>query len=114
MRLPQPIDATLHGLTDYTVGGFLLTAFPRLARIDGTRAARQIRIAAAVHGGYSTVTDYPVGAVKLLPYKAHLALDAAGALALAATPFVTGQWKKGRREWVPHIALCSSSSVRSR
>jgi hypothetical protein len=106
MRLPQPIDATLHGLTDYTVGGFLLTAFPRLARIDGTRAARQIRIAAAVHGGYSTVTDYPVGAVKLLPYKAHLALDAAGALALAATPFVTGQWKKGRREWVPHVALC--------
>jgi hypothetical protein len=44
--------------------------------------------------------------VKLIPYRAHLALDAAGALALAATPFVTGQWKKGRRQWVPHVALC--------
>jgi hypothetical protein len=45
--------------------------------------------------------------VKLLPYKAHLALDALGALALAATPFVTGQWKKGTKHWVPQVALCA-------
>jgi len=32
---------------------------------------------------------------QLLPYRAHLAIDALGAIALAATPFVTGQWKKG-------------------
>ena len=29
-----------------------------------------------------------------------------GALALAATPFVTGQYKKGSKHWVPHAALC--------
>jgi hypothetical protein len=57
------------------------------------------------HAGYSTVTDYPLGALKLLPFKAHLALDALGALALAATPFVTGQYREGRRQWVPHLAL---------
>ena len=34
-------------------------------------------------------------------------MDAIGALALAATPFVTGQYKKGRRQWVPHVALCA-------
>jgi hypothetical protein len=45
--------------------------------------------------------------VKVLPYKAHLALDALGALALAATPFVTGQFAKGRKHWVPHVALCA-------
>ncbi len=103
---PRPVDATLHGVVDYSAGTLLLTAFPRLAGISGTRAARQIRTAAAIHAGYSTVTDYPLGAVKLLPYKAHLALDAVGALALAATPFVTGQYRKGRRQWVPHVALC--------
>ena len=107
MRFPRPIDSTLHGFTDYTVGATLLTAFPRLANIDGTEAARQIRIAGATHAGYSTLTDYPLGIVKLIPYKVHLALDAAGALALAATPFVTAQWKKGRRHWVPHVALCA-------
>jgi hypothetical protein len=44
--------------------------------------------------------------VKAIPFKAHLALDAIGALALAATPFVTGQYKRGRSQWVPHVALC--------
>ena len=104
--LPRPIDSTLHGATDYTAGTLLMTAFPRLAGIAGTRSARQIRTAGAIHVGYSTFTDYPLGVVKVLPYKAHLALDALGAIALAATPFVTGQWKKGRGQWVPHVGLC--------
>jgi hypothetical protein len=102
---PRPVDSTLHGVTDYTVGAFVMTAFPRLAGIVGTRSARQVRIAAAVHAGYSTLTDYPLGIVKVLPYKAHLAIDAVGAVALAATPFVTGQYKEGPRQWVPHVGL---------
>ena len=103
---PRPIDSTLHGATDYTLGTLLMTAFPRLAGIEGTRSALQVRIAGAVHAGYSTMTNYPLGVVKLLPYRAHLAIDALGALAVAAEPFVTGQWKEGRRQWVPHVGLC--------
>jgi hypothetical protein len=103
---PRPVDATLHGVVDYTAGTLLLTAFPWLAGIEGTRSARQVRIAGAVHAAYSTLTDYPLGIVKALPFKAHLAIDAVGALALAATPFVTGQFAAGRRQWVPHVALC--------
>ena len=102
---PRPVDSTLHGVVDYSAGGMLLTAFPKLAGIEGTRSARQVRTAAAIHSGYSTLTDYPLGLVKLLPFKAHLALDALGALALAATPFLTGQYRQGRRQWVPHVAL---------
>jgi hypothetical protein len=106
MHMPRPVDSTLHGVVDYSAGAFLLTAFPKVAGIEGTRSARQIRTAGAIHAGYSTLTDYPLGVVKALPYKAHLALDAVGALALAATPFVTGQYKKGADQWVPHVALC--------
>jgi hypothetical protein len=102
---PRPVDATLHGVVDYTAGTFLLTAFPKLAGIEGTRSARQVRISAAVHAGYSTLTKYPLGIVKVIPFQAHLALDAAGAIALGATPFLTGQWKKGLKEWVPHVGL---------
>jgi hypothetical protein len=105
MRFPRPVDSTLHGATDYTAGTMLMTAVPRLAGVSGTPAARQIRAAGAIHAGYSTLTDYPLGIVKAIPYKAHLAIDAAGALALAATPFVTGQFKRGRSQWVPHVAL---------
>jgi hypothetical protein len=102
---PRPIDATLHGVVDYMAGATLTTVAPRLAGVVGTRSARQIRAAGAFHAGYSMLTDYPLGVVKAIPYKAHLALDAVGALALAATPFVTGQWRTGRRQWVPHVAL---------
>ncbi len=124
MQLPRrPVDATLHGVTDYTMGTLLLTALPRLVGVAGTPAARQIRIAGAVHVGYSTLTDYPLGVVRLVPFKVHLALDALGALALGATPFVTGQAQRGgrlrrlarrdrgaargRRAWVPHVALAA-------
>jgi hypothetical protein len=103
---PRPVDSTLHGVVDYTAGTTLLTVFPKLAGIEGTRSARQVRTAGAIHAGYSTLTDYPLGIVKLIPFKAHLALDAIGALALAATPFVTGQYKEGRSQWLPHVALC--------
>jgi hypothetical protein len=102
---PRPVDATLHGVVDYSAGALLLTVFPKAAGIEGTRQARQIRTAAAIHAGYSTITSYPLGIVKLLPFKAHLALDAVGAIALAATPFITGQFKKGRSQWLPHVAL---------
>jgi hypothetical protein len=105
MHFPRPIDSTLHGATDYTVGTLLMTVFPKLAGVEGTASARQIRIAGAAHAGYSTLTNYPLGIVKVIPYKAHLAIDALGALALAATPFVTGQFAKGRKHWVPHVAL---------
>ena len=103
---PRPIDSTLHGATDYTVGATLLTVFPKWTGIGGTRSARQIRAAAAIHTAYSTLTDYPLGLVKAIPFKVHLAIDAVGALALAATPFLTGQYKKGTDQWVPHVALC--------
>jgi hypothetical protein len=106
MRFRRPVDATLHGVVDYTAGTLLATAFPRLAGIEGTRSAAQIRIAAAIHAGYSTLTKYPLGIVKLIPFQVHLAMDAAGAVALAATPFVTGQYKRGRSQWLPHVGLC--------
>jgi hypothetical protein len=102
---PRPVDSTLHGVVDYTAGMTLLTVFPKIAGIEGTRSAEQIRTSAAIHAGYSTLTDYPLGAVKVLPFQAHLALDAIGAVALAATPFMTGQWKKGPKHWLPHVGL---------
>ncbi|HEX2127968.1 MAG TPA: hypothetical protein VHF58_01990 [Solirubrobacterales bacterium] len=106
MRLPKrPVDQTLHGVVDYMAAATLTTAFPRLAGIAGTPAARHVRTAGAIHGGYSLLTDYPLGAVRAIPFKVHLALDAVGAVALATTPFLTGSFRKGRSQWVPHVAL---------
>jgi hypothetical protein len=102
---PRPVDSTLHGVVDYMAGATLTTVLPRLVGVEGTRSARQMRVAGALHAGYSTMTDYPLGMVKVIPFKAHLALDAAGAIAVSALPFLTGQYKEGRKQWVPHVAL---------
>jgi hypothetical protein len=106
MPFPRPVDATLHGVVDYTAAATLTTFLPKLAGVEGTRSAQQIRAAGAIHGAYSSITAYPLGLVKVLPFKAHLGLDALGAIALGATPFVTGQYREGRRQWVPQVALC--------
>jgi hypothetical protein len=107
MQMPRPIDSTLHGVTDYTLGALLTTVLPRVAGVEGTESAMQMRIAGAVHAGYSTLTDYPLGIVKLIPYQAHLAIDALGAVAVGALPFITGQYRKGPKHFVPHLALAA-------
>jgi hypothetical protein len=46
-----------------------------------------------------------------MPFQAHLAIDAVGAIALAATPFVTGQFKEGPARWF-RMWRCPSSNWR--
>jgi hypothetical protein len=107
MPFPRPIDSTLHGVTDYTLGALLTTVLPKVAGVEGTESATQMRVAGAAHVAYSTLTDYPLGIVKLIPYKAHLAIDALGAVAVGALPFITGQYRKGPKHFVPHLALAA-------
>ena len=102
----RPIDPTLHGVMDYTTGA-MLQALPKALDIEGSTAARVLRGAGAVHGGYSLFTKYPLGLVKAIPFRAHLALDTAWAIALGASPFVSGEAKKGRRHWLPHVLLAA-------
>jgi hypothetical protein len=102
---PRPVDATLHGVVDLAAGTALMTVLPRAFGMRRTRTARQMRATGAAHLAYSSMTDYPLGIVKAIPFKAHIAIDALGAVAVGALPFLTGQWREGRRQWVPHIAL---------
>jgi hypothetical protein len=101
----RPIGAMMHGVTDYTVGAALVGAVPRLLGVQGTPASRHIRAAGTMHLAYSVLTDYPLGVVRKLPYRAHLAMDTAGAVGLGLAPFITGSFRLGRRQWMPQVAL---------
>jgi len=81
----KPITPFTHGLLDYTTVATMAAA-PRLMRLRGRAAATCYALA----GGYamlSMLTDYPLGAKRVVPFKAHgIAEGVIGAL-LPAAPF---------------------------
>lgn len=87
-RMKKPISPTVHGVLDYaTVAA--TAAVPRLMKFP-----RRARMAAdALAGGYgslSSVTDYPLAARRMVPFKGHGLAEAAVGLALPALPFALG------------------------
>lgn len=99
------IPTKVHGAVDMATGPALLAA-PTLLRMNGNRGAtippRAVGAAAMVNALF---TDYEFGLKRLLPMRTHLALDAVGGVALAATPFLTRASKKGVRHWLPHAVI---------
>ena len=99
------IPTKVHGAVDMATGPALIAA-PTLLRMNGNKGAtippRAVGAAALVN---ALLTDYEFGLKRLLPMRTHLALDAVGGIALAATPFITRASKKGVRHWLPHAVL---------
>ena len=73
MRRPTPVTSKIHGVLDYATGAQLQLV-----------PDRHLRIAGAIHAGYSLFTDYEMGVVKVIPYRVHLLLDALWVLGVAA------------------------------
>ncbi|HEX2111770.1 MAG TPA: hypothetical protein VHF67_09465 [Gaiellaceae bacterium] len=103
--LARVISTRVHGIVDYVTGATLVAA-PELFRLKGVpRSARVPRLLGTGATGYSLLTDYELGAVRLLPMRAHLALDAAGGALLALSPWLLGTARRGRRHWLPHALV---------
>jgi hypothetical protein len=73
MRRPTPVTSKIHGFLDYMTGAQLQLV-----------PDRHLRIAGAIHAAYSLLTDYELGVVKVIPYRAHLLLDALWVVGVAA------------------------------
>ncbi len=104
------IPTQVHGILDYVVGSALMAA-PGLLKLDNDTAAAQAPRAMGFGAtAYGAATDYELGARRLVPMPLHLAADAAGGVALAATPWLTRDAQRGARYWLPH-ALIGGSEV---
>lgn len=91
-----------HGVLDYLVGLLLIFAPSLFGFNDGTAAQKlpmALGVAALV---YSLVTNYELGLFKLLPFKAHLALDVVNGALLALSPWL---FAFADRVWLPHVIL---------
>ena len=106
----RPITPTVHGILDYVSGASLLAA-PAVLGLQGRPSGLALRAVGtnALVGG--AITKSSVGVVKVVPLKAHLAMDAVTGVALAASPWLLGfkgEKKTGARSWVPHVVVGAS------
>ncbi len=100
------IPTNVHGVLDYLASGVNL-AFPGVLGLhDGAPWAALVpRIDGVAGAGYSLITDYEFGAVRVLPMPAHLAFDAAKGAFMASSPWLFGFAKNGTRYWLPHVLM---------
>jgi len=98
----QVIPTRVHGIVDYIVGALLIVA-PWLFGFDHGGAETWVPVALGTTTiVYSLCTDYERGVLRLIPMEAHLGLDLANAVLLAASP-----WLFGFRAlvWAPHVVI---------
>ena len=99
------IPTGVHGALDYLASGVNL-AFPRLLGLsDAPWAVLVPSIDGVAGASYGLLTDYELGAFRVLPMPAHLAFDAAKGAFLATSPWLFGFAKRGTRYWLPHVLM---------
>jgi hypothetical protein len=84
----KPISPRLHGVLDYTTSATVAMA-PRMLGFPAP-ARRLCDSLAAGYTGVAAVTNYPLSVKRLLPFKAHGAIELVIGAALPAMPFLLG------------------------
>ncbi|HET6916844.1 MAG TPA: hypothetical protein VFV91_00670 [Gaiellaceae bacterium] len=105
IRELRVIPTSVHGAIDHVVGPALVLA-PTLLRLG--RTSPEGITAEAVGGAeaiYSNLTDYELSVKNAVPMKIHLVLDAIGGATLAIVPQLTGARQRGKKHWLPHLAI---------
>jgi hypothetical protein len=101
----QFIPTRVHGAIDHVVGPALVLA-PTLLRLGRTSPEGIVaRAVGGIESAYSNFTDYELSMKNIIPMRVHLALDAAGGTALAVVPQLTGARQRGKKHWLPHLAI---------
>ncbi len=96
------IPTRVHGVLDY-LWGVLLLASPWLFGFADGGAETWIAVVLALGAVvYSLLTDYELGVARVLSMRAHLLLDLAGGVLLAASPWLFGF---NDRVWLPHVGF---------
>ncbi len=88
MSVLKLVPAKIHGVADYASGLALILVALLVGGSDEAVATGVVL--GAVLLVVSVLTDYPLGIVRVVPFKVHSAGDYLGAVALIAAPFVLG------------------------
>jgi hypothetical protein len=88
MSIWKLIPARIHGVLDFA-SAFALIAFAVLVGGSGLAVATGI-VLGGVLIAVSLLTDYPLGLLRVIPFKVHSAGDYLGAASLIVAPFLLG------------------------
>jgi len=88
MTMKKPITPRVHGMIDYATVAATAAA-PTLLGFPG-RAAMLAYGMAGSYLGLSAVTDYPLSARRMVPFRTHGIAEAVSGLALPAMPWALG------------------------
>lgn len=96
------VSTRTHGMIDY-IAGLVIAASPWIFGFaDGSAAQWVPVVVGLLLLGSSLMTDYELGAVRMIPMPVHLGLDAVAGLLLAVSPWLFGF---SDRVWLPHLIL---------
>jgi hypothetical protein len=99
------VPTKLHGAVDYLTAPALAVA-PDVLRLNGMRSSSLVPRTIGTGGGVvAALTDYELGVKKVIPMRAHLAVDAVSGAALATAPWLFGSARRGVRHWLPHAVV---------
>ena len=96
------IKSKTHGYLDYLVGVLLIAAPWIFDFYRGGAESWVPIILGAATIIYSLITDYELGAAKVIPYRAHLTLDVLSGIFLAASPWL---FNFSDYVYVPHLVV---------
>lgn len=88
MSIWNLIPARIHGILDFA-SAFALIAFAVVVGGSGLAVATGVALGVVLIV-VSLLTDYPLGVIRVIPFKVHSAGDYVGAFTLIAAPFILG------------------------
>ena len=88
-RLPKVIDSRTHGALDYCQAAFFL-GMALVCRKRNPRAAMAAAATGSLLLAEALLTDYPLGAAKVIPFEQHGKLDSAFAATSVLVPRFCG------------------------
>jgi hypothetical protein len=106
------VPAKLHGYLDFLTVGVVITGGDLFRVKDAPGSVKPAQVMGPAIAIYSLMTDYgsdnSFGSARLLSMRTHVLLDAALAVPVGLSPWVTGSWRKGWNYWAPQMLLATS------
>lgn len=104
------ISRRIHSTLDYATDS-IVAALPVALNMDDDDPIRKVlHRHATLAAGYTALTNYERGMVKVLPYRVHLGLDAVSILLLIVGAFTSGSAGK-RYRWLPLVLAGAEAGV---